>query len=366
MSESRKELITMHGLRFEIAGMSEQGPRSENQDAFSIDRFGDLGIVAVADGMGGERSGRLAADTALQAVLGAGPMRSLDDLRRAVRTADATVVRAAGENPDAHGGMGCALGVLALAQHTGDGTGWIGAHVGDVRILSRSPDGTIRLETRDHTPAFAKWEAGEISLDEIPDTAGANRLQRAVGRGGEADATWLPARPGWSWLLVSDGVYKSVRLDELARILEAPSAADAVEQIRRKVEERGPEDNYTAVLVRALGSGAAHTPVFDAHTSTMEQPRSAPFSPPPPRRSGLAALATVLALLALAAAGYALYSGMQADETAAGRAEIDQLRAEVDSLRLQVQQLSAPFGPTGVTRPDSPAVAPPIGAGGAR
>ena len=58
------------------------------------------------------------------------------------------------------------------------------------------------------------------------DTAGANRLQRAVGRGGEADVSWLPARPGWSWLLVSDGVYKSVRLDELSRIMEAPTAAE--------------------------------------------------------------------------------------------------------------------------------------------
>jgi len=366
MSESRNELITAHGLRFEIAGMSEQGPRSENQDAFSIDHFGDMGIVAVADGMGGERSGRLAADTALAAVIAAGPIRSLDELRRAVRTADATVVRAAGQNPDAHGGMGCALGVLALANNGGDGTGWIGAHVGDVRILSRAPDGTVRIETRDHTPAFAKWEAGEISLDEIPDTAGANRLQRAVGRGGEADATWLPVRPGWSWLLVSDGVYKSLRLDELARILEAPSAGEAVEQIRRKVEERGPEDNYTAVLVRALGSGAAHMPVFDAHTSTMEQPRSAPFNPPPPRRSGLAVLATILALLALAAAGYALWSGMREDETGAGRAEMDQLRAEVDSLRLEVLRLNSPFGPTGGTPQDTTARVPLPGAGGAR
>ncbi|MBW3628390.1 MAG: protein phosphatase 2C domain-containing protein [Gemmatimonadetes bacterium] len=361
MSESQSEPIAVHGLRFEVAGMSEQGPRTENQDAFTIDRFTDTGIVAVADGMGGERSGRLAADTALQAVLAAGPVRSLDDLRRAVRTADATVVRAAGENPDAHGGMGCAIGVLALANNSGDGIGWIGAHVGDVRILSRSPDGTVRLETRDHTPAFAKWEAGEITLDEIPDTAGANRLQRAVGRGGEADASWMPARPGWSWLLVSDGVYKSVRLDELSRILESPSAAEAVELIRRKVEERGPEDNYTAVLIRALEGGASsNTRVLPAQSRTMDQTRSAPFNPPA-RRSGLGALATLLALLALAGAGYAIWSGRQASGTGVQRTEMDQLRAEVDSLRLQVQQLSSPFGPTaGGAAPVTPGDAPPL------
>ena len=135
----------------------------------------------------------------------------------------------------------------------------------------------MRLETRDHTPAFARWEAGEISLDEIPDSPGANRLQRAVGRGGEADVTWLPARPGWAWLLVSDGVYKAMRLDELAQALAAPSAAAAVEAIRRKVEERGPEDNFTAVLVRVpLGPGAA-----DPDPTLIDEPR--PPRPAPPR-----------------------------------------------------------------------------------
>lgn len=353
MTESRTEPTVVHGLRFDVAGVSEQGPRSENQDAFTIDRFAASGIVAVADGMGGERSGRLAADTALQAVLGAGPIRSLDDLRRAVRAADATVVRAAGENLDAHGGMGCALGVLALSANGNDGAGWIGGHVGDVRILSLSPDGTLRLETRDHTPAFARWEAGEISLDEIPDTAGANRLQRAVGRGGEADATWLPVRPGWSWLIVSDGIYKSVRLDELAKLMQAPTAAEAVESIRRKVEERGPEDNFTAVLVRALGGANANAPVFSDQTRIMESP-SIGVTRVPPRSRG-SALATLLALLALAAAGFAIWSARQVDEGAAARSEMEALRAEVDSLRALMTPPSSPFGPTSGTPADTAA-----------
>ena len=57
MSESPNELITAHGLRFEIAGMSEQGPRSENQDAFSIDRFGDTVAVLHSKLAAGEHWG---------------------------------------------------------------------------------------------------------------------------------------------------------------------------------------------------------------------------------------------------------------------------------------------------------------------
>jgi serine/threonine protein phosphatase PrpC len=356
--------IEVHGLKFEVAGMSEQGPRTENQDAFSIEMFAATGIIALADGMGGERSGRLAADTALEALTNAGPIRSLDDARRAVRTADASVVRQAGSNPDAHGGMGCALGVLALARPAGDGTGWVAAHVGDVRIFSRAPDGTLRLETRDHTPAFAKWEAGEISMDEIPDTAGANRLQRAVGRGGEADAVWLPARPGWSWLLVSDGVYKSVRMDELARLMAGPNAAESVEAIRKKVEERGPEDNYTAVLVRALDghSAAGTTASASLFAENRNMPPTSSANPPPRARSGLALVAILLALLALAAAGYAVWSVQEVRETGVQRAEIDRLGEQVDSLRVQMNQMNQPlFGPTGSAVPPATNPAPQIG-----
>jgi serine/threonine protein phosphatase PrpC len=351
------EPISVNGLLLDVAAMSEQGPRSENQDAYSLETLPTMGIVAVADGMGGERSGRVAADTALRAVLDAGPLRSLDDARRAVRQADATVARLAQQNPDAHGGMGCALGFISLSRRAGDGDGWIAAHVGDVRILSLAPDGTIRLETRDHTPAFAKWEAGEISLDEIPDTAGANRLQRAVGRGGEADVVWLPARPGWSWLLVSDGIYKAVRLDELARLMEAPSSAAAVDAIRRKVQERGPDDNFTAVMVRALGdhrTGISPEP----HADTIEQPL--PVTAPVTRRAGpsaTAVLALLFSLIALAAAGYSYWTQREASKSAVRPAAVDSLGIRLDTLAAQVQRLEQPFGPSTSTAPDSGAAA---------
>jgi serine/threonine protein phosphatase PrpC len=344
MTVIAREPVAMHGLLFEVAAVSEQGPRTENQDAFSVDTFADTGIVAVADGMGGERSGRLAADTAIEAIVGSEPIRSLDDARRVTRRADATVAQAAERRPDAHGGMGCALGFLSLVTGTGDGTGWIGAHVGDVRILSRSPDGTLRLETRDHTPAFAKWEAGEISLDEIPDTSGANRLQRAVGRGGEADVSWIPARPGWAWLIISDGIYKAMRLDELGSVMEEPTARGAVEAIRQKVLERGPDDNFTAVLVRALPDSQP-TPVLHDRTLPMNRP-AAPSPAPPTRRAGSAAAlgVAILALLASLAALWLLWQGRA--ESTSREDEIARLQAQVDSLGALVQELRTPLGPT--------------------
>ncbi len=339
----------VNGLRLEVAGFSERGPRPENQDAFTIGTFAGTSLIALADGMGGEKSGRVAADTAIEAITGLAPIRSIDQARRVVREANEAVVRASTADPRLLGGMGCALGLLAFVDGD-DGPGWIAAHVGDVRIFSRSPDGLLRLETRDHTPAFARWESGEISLDEIPDSAGANRLQRAVGRGGEADVDWLPAAPGWSWLIVSDGVYKAMRIDELAAAMAGPTADVICDAIRRKVAERGPEDNYTAVIARAAGDDVTTLPSGvgggSARTSTSESMNDQ-------RRGGSSSLAMFLAVLALLASGAAL--GLLISGGAA-RGEVPRLRAEVDSLRAVVEGLSRPIDPFGPSLPLNPRV----------
>lgn len=330
--------ISLHGMRFEVAAFSEQGPRTENQDAFSTDTFEKGALLAVADGMGGEKSGRVAADAALETLRKHTPIQSLESARRAVREADRAVSSMSDGNPELYGGMGCALGVLSFVS-MGDGPGFIGAHVGDVRILSRSPDGVIRLETRDHTPAFTRWEAGEISLDEIPDSAGANRLQRAVGRGGEADVTWLPARPGWSWLIISDGIYKAMRLDELASAMMSSTASATGEAIRKKVEERGADDNFTAVYVRALGAPGTAIP----HVKSSE-PMTGPTAAHQSRgASGI--IGTVLALAALALAGFAFFTARNAENSAARSEQVQTLQAQVDSLAGVVRRLQDPFGP---------------------
>jgi serine/threonine protein phosphatase PrpC len=322
------------GVRMEAAAFSEIGPRTENQDAFTLEALAERGLVALADGMGGERNGRLAADTALGSLTGGDPVGSLDALRRAVRDADAAVREAAERDVARSEGMGCALGVLALLE-TGSGHGWAAAHVGDVRILSRSPDGALRLETRDHTAAFARWEAGEIGLDTVSEAEGSNRLTRAVGRGGEADLVWIPVRPGWSYLLVSDGVSKAMRLDELEEALSHGDPAAACEAIRQKVAERGADDNFTALVVRVAG-GAAGRPAETERGMKSE------------RGGGGIALAAAVAalLLAAAAAWFAWDARGRAVENRDLETRVERMQVEMEELRVELAEIRDPFGPT--------------------
>jgi uncharacterized protein HemX len=73
---------------------------------------------------------------------------------------------------------------------------------------------------------------------------------------------------------------------------------------------------------------------------------------PPPRRSAAGVVALLLSLLALGAAGYALWSGWQAQQFETQRsAEIRHLQSEVDSLRLRLNRVEEPFGPSAETTP---------------
>ena len=335
------------GLTFDLAGFSEKGPREENQDVLTMSDFPRTGIVAIADGMGGERGGRVAAETALAALLDAGPVRSLSEAEEALRRADLAVTDRAAADQDRYGGMGCALAFLSFSCRAGDGPLWICGHVGDVRVISRSPDGTVRLETRDHSVSFARWEAGEITLEEVARGEGSNRLRRSIGRGGEPDVAWIPVRPGWRYAIVSDGVSRAVGLGMIGEILARRSATAAIESLRERVHARGADDNFTAVVIRVGGAplGADGRPI-----ERRRAPRHAHAVPLGARATLASALSAVALVASLGLAAWTRTARVEADS------RLRQVQRQLELVRRAVEAASD----SGTTRAPRFRIAPPV------
>src|SRR5262245_2760216 len=101
------------------SGVTHQGRRSTNEDAWLVDL--DLGLLVVADGMGGHNAGEVASALAVKVIRevfqsdGSPPSQAL--LIRAVQVANQRILAEAAEQP-AHSGMGTTVvAVLVIDEH---------------------------------------------------------------------------------------------------------------------------------------------------------------------------------------------------------------------------------------------------------
>src|SRR5690606_31430431 len=108
----------------------------------------DVGIWAVADGMGGHRGGEIASAIACDALGEAFTERSVEGLVRAVEHANAAVFQAGADDPELSG-MGTTLVALAVVDEP-DGEQLAIANVGDSRIYRYSLTDLDQL-TDDHS-----------------------------------------------------------------------------------------------------------------------------------------------------------------------------------------------------------------------
>lgn len=246
-------------MRLSAAAESTVGPRPINQDASFFDL--ELGLVVIADGMGGHNAGEVASRMAVEAVVAfvretrhggdltwpfpydpsrsPGTNRVLMALRMANRQ-----VHDAGRRQAGHAGMGTTL-VVGLI----DGDRLNLGHVGDSRAY-RLDGARFEQMTTDHTWLNALVAAGGAAA------ADAHHPMRHVltnGIGMRADLTPTTAEatltPGSRWLFCTDGVHGHVDAAQLARSLAAPSAAAAATRVLTAARDAGTSDNATALVL---------------------------------------------------------------------------------------------------------------------
>jgi serine/threonine protein phosphatase PrpC len=230
------------GVKASAGFASETGPRERNED-FAGAVFGpelpqprgDV-VAAIADGVGGAKGGRVAAEMAVRGFLdGFCDLPETMEVRRAgarILNSLNAWLYAQGQRDGKLAGMGCTFTALVLRGRVAHVL-----HVGDTRVYRLRADRLTCLTT-DHV----REGTGERS----------NVLTRALGVGTEVplDYTTQPLARHDRFLLCSDGVHAFLPADAIADILRERSASEVSAQaVVKAALESGSTDNCTALVV---------------------------------------------------------------------------------------------------------------------
>jgi serine/threonine protein phosphatase PrpC len=215
----------------------------------------EMGIWAVADGMGGHADGDVASQTLIRALESIGRPTSADALLDLLEDSISRVNVRLRELGQQRGDViGTTLAVL-LARDGYYASIWSG----DSRIyLIR--DGRIAQLSRDHTEVQELLAEGSITDDEARNWAGRNGITRAIGVHDEAELemTSGPLSPGDAFVICSDGLTNHVQDDEILGCVAANLSQPACDELISLTLERGALDNVTVIVARYRPDGARH------------------------------------------------------------------------------------------------------------
>ena len=226
------------------------GGRGENQDAVRALVRNGSGLFVVADGLGGHRNGKAAAEATVGAFFNgweSGTAPDAEQLRDLVEDANNAILQV---QRDQH--CSCKSTVVALALERRCAA-W--AHTGDYRLYSVQ-EGELLPLTEVHSVAYLKYKTGEITRGQIPQDEDQNVLLRALG-----GYKWEPVTgtaddlaPGDAFLLCSDGFWELVSEQEMLDDRMSSAGADewAEKMLRRAAEgmsRRRECDNLSVITV---------------------------------------------------------------------------------------------------------------------
>ncbi len=258
-------------------GLTDVGlQREHNEDSFVVLKEYDLYVVA--DGMGGHRAGDVASKLATETISEFFRSTANDDvtwpfhfdanlseeenrLLTGIRVANRQIFERSTRSREFHGMGTTVVGAMFSSRK---GRMYIG-HVGDSRCY-RIRGGQIQQLTRDHSLfndyLLAMPDLTEEQRRELPK----NVITRALGMQDQVavDLQNDESQAGDVYVLCSDGLSGMVTDEEILSIVQTAAPTNMQEAPRKLIEranERGGEDNVTAVVIAIED---------DAVTSTSE------------------------------------------------------------------------------------------------
>lgn len=223
--------------------------RSHNEDAI----IADPPLFAVADGLGGHEAGEIASQIAIETLRDHAPRKpDANALARAVRAANAEVIRAAREGVG-RSGMGTTITAAIV-----DGTRIVIAQVGDSRAyLLRA--GRLTRITDDHSMVADLIRTGQLTEEESRVHPNRSVITRALGTDPNmfADTFEVDGEPGDRLLLCSDGLTTMLTDDVITEKLGGyRDPATAARELIDAANEEGGQDNVSVVVVDIEGASA--------------------------------------------------------------------------------------------------------------
>lgn len=227
--------------------------RGHNEDAVLC--LPELGLWAVADGMGGHECGEvasaLALDTLRQCVVAGSGLES------SIHAAHQAILAAVQEE----GGRRMGSTVVAVRFVDAD---YEVAWIGDSRAYRISLDGIERL-TRDHSWVQAMIDAGELSFDEARQHPRRNIVTQCLGQGEQAlevGRVQGSLAPGELLLLCSDGLTGELTDEQIQEVCAGAATLDElVEELIGLANRLGGKDNISCIV---LGRSMAESTEIDA------------------------------------------------------------------------------------------------------
>ncbi|MCR5236296.1 MAG: protein phosphatase 2C domain-containing protein [Lachnospiraceae bacterium] len=236
---------------FDVYSFSNPGGRDYNEDAVGYKVDGDSGIFVVADGLGGHSYGELASslarDTLIDTWSAKCPNRAYW-LNSQISVANARILELQQEKKTI---LKSTVAALAI-----DGVNAVWAHTGDSRVYYLH-NGWLRCVTDDHSVAYKKYKAGEITRDELATDEDQSRLLRTLGGEDryepEIEEWDDPIKPGDGFLICSDGAWEYLRDGEIpVDMLKAENAKIWAELLLMRMMDRITSDNDNLTLITIM------------------------------------------------------------------------------------------------------------------
>ncbi|MEZ5499924.1 MAG: Stp1/IreP family PP2C-type Ser/Thr phosphatase [Steroidobacteraceae bacterium] len=271
----RDHRVSLAG-KLKFVGETDTGRvREHNEDAIAFDP--DIGLLVLADGMGGYNAGEVASGIAVKTVvnlvrefLTRENMKAIDAatglsrpsiiLRDAIARANKIIFQTARSQPQCEGMGTTIVGALFYDNRISI------AHVGDSRLY-RIRGGRVQQVTSDHSLLQELVDRGFYTPEEAQRAANKNYVTRALGvePAVDVDIQEVAVEKGDHFLVCSDGLSDMVQDDDMHLTLSTFGAnLEAVaKQLIQLANNNGGRDNISVIIAEVVDGFPAERRLVD-------------------------------------------------------------------------------------------------------